>query len=151
MAEKTRVIIVDDHDAVVEGLRGAIAELPGFEVVGSANDGVKAIELVRSLQPDIVVMDISMPQMSGLEAAKELKRLNEEIRIVIFSSYSDAEYVLPLKKAGISAYVLKENPLSDLIMALKAVKGNDTYWSVPVREGLLPPTLPLPHEKDYAP
>jgi DNA-binding NarL/FixJ family response regulator len=135
--EKARVLIVDDHQVVVEGIKAAIDEFPEFEVVGSANDGVKGMEMAEALKPDIVILDISMPNMSGLQATKEIKRFNKKIRVVIFTMHSDREYVLPLMKAGISAYVLKDNPLSDLILALKAVKQNNTYWSLPVKESLL--------------
>jgi DNA-binding NarL/FixJ family response regulator len=135
--EKVRVLIVDDHQVVVEGIKAAIDELPEFEVVGSANDGLKGMEMANALNPDIVITDISMPNMNGLQATKEIKRINKKIRVVIFTMHSDREYVVPLMKAGISAYVLKENPLSDLILALKAVKQNNTYWSLPVKESLL--------------
>jgi DNA-binding NarL/FixJ family response regulator len=134
--EKARVLIVDDHQVVVEGIRAAIDEFPEFEVVGTANDGLKGTEMAKALNPDIVIMDISMPDMNGLQAVKEIKRFNKKIRFVVFTIHSDREYVVPLMKAGISAYVLKDNPLSDLILAIKAVRQNNTYWSFPVKRSL---------------
>ena len=132
--DKTRILIVDDHWVVVEGIKSALDNHGEFEVVGTASDGIEAIKAVKSLGPDIVVMDISMRNMNGIEATYEIKKLNSKIRIIIFSMYSDKEYILSLFTAGISGYVLKEETTSDLILALKSVKGGGTYFSRPVQE-----------------
>ena len=127
--EKTKILIADDHRIVIQGIKSALQEHPEFEVVGEAIDGIQAVESAKSLKPDIVIMDISMPNLSGVEATREIKELDPEIGIVIYSMYSDKRFVIDLFKAGISAYVLKDDPLSDLILALKAVKGGGTYFS----------------------
>ncbi len=126
---KTKILIADDHRVVIEGIRSALQEHPEFEVVGEAADGLQAVELTMSLEPDIVIMDISMPNLSGIEATRQIKGLNPGVQIVIYTMYSDKAFVIDLFKAGISAYVLKDDPLSDLILALKAVKGGGTYFS----------------------
>ena len=126
---KTKILIADDHKVVIEGIKSALQEHPEFEVVSEAADGLQAVELAKSLEPDIVIMDISMPNLSGVEATRQIKGLNPGIQIVIYTMYSDKEFVIDLFKAGISAYVLKDDPLSDLILALKAVKGGGTYFS----------------------
>lgn len=126
---KTRILLVDDHRVVIEGIKGALKEYPEFEIAGEAFDGFQAIELTKSLSPDIIIMDISMPNLNGIEATKKIKQLNVEIGIIIFTMYSDKEFVIDLFKTGISAYVLKDDPLSDLILALKAVRGGGTYFS----------------------
>ncbi|MBW2119588.1 MAG: response regulator transcription factor [Deltaproteobacteria bacterium] len=127
--EKTKILIADDHRVVIEGIKSALQEHPEFEVVGEALDGLQAVELTMSLEPDTVIMDISMPNLNGIEATRQIKGLNPGIQIVIYTMYSDKEFVIDLFKAGISAYVLKDDPLSDLILALKAVKGGGTYFS----------------------
>jgi len=140
--DKTKILIVDDHRVVIEGVKSALQEHPEFEVVGEAVDGLQAVESARSLGPEIVIMDISMPNLSGIEATKQIKEFDPEIRIVIYTMYSDKEFVIDLFKAGISAYVLKDDPLSDLILALKAVKGGGTYFST------MSPTILLRHMKE---
>jgi len=127
--EKAKVLIVDDHRVVIEGIKSAINNHREFEVIGEARDGLQAVERVQSLKPDIVIMDISMPNLNGVAATKQIKQINPDIGIVIFTMYSNKEYVVDLFKAGVSAYVLKEDPLSDLILALKSVKNGGTYFS----------------------
>ncbi len=126
---KTKILIADDHRVVIEGIKSALQEHPEFKVVGEAVDGLEAVEFVKSLKPNIVIMDISMPNLSGIEATRQIKALNPGNQIVIYTMHSDKEFVIDLFKAGISAYVLKEDPLSDLILALKAVEGGGTYFS----------------------
>jgi DNA-binding NarL/FixJ family response regulator len=135
MAEgKTRILVVDDHCVVVDGIKGKMAEHPEFEICGSAQDGFKAVELAESLRPDIMIMDISMPKMNGVKAAREIRRLCMDIRIVIFSMHSAPEYVLALVQTGIAAYVLKSGPTVELIAALKAVRNGESYFCEPVQK-----------------
>ena len=140
--DKTKILIADDHRVVIEGIRSALQEHPEFEVVGDAADGLQAVESAKSLGADIVIMDVSMPNLNGIEATGQIKQFNPEIRIVIYTMYSDKELVIDLFRAGISAYVLKDDPLSDLILALQAVKGGGTYFST------LAPTILLRHVEE---
>ncbi len=126
---KTKILIADDHRVVIEGIKSALQEHPEFKVVGEAVDGLEAVEFAKSLEPNIVIMDISMPNLNGIEATRQIKGLNPGNQIVIYTMHSDKEFVIDLFKAGISAYVLKDDPLSDLILALKAVEGGGTYFS----------------------
>jgi DNA-binding NarL/FixJ family response regulator len=126
---KSKILIVDDHQVVIEGIKGALREHSEFEVVVEALDGLQAVELAKSLKIDIVIMDISMPNLNGIEATKQIKQFNPEIQIVIYTMHSDKGFVVDLFKAGISAYVLKQDSISDLILALKAVKGGGTYFT----------------------
>ena len=126
---KTKILIADDHRVVIEGIKSALQEHPEFKVAGEAVDGLEAVEFAKSLEPNIVIMDISMPNLSGIEATRQIKGLKSGIQILIYTMHSDKEFVIDLFKAGISAYVLKDDPLSDLILALKAVEGGGTYFS----------------------
>jgi DNA-binding NarL/FixJ family response regulator len=139
---KTKILIADDHRVVIEGIKSALQEHPEFKVAGEAVDGLEAVEFAKSLEPNIVIMDISMPNLSGIEATRQIKGLNPGIQILIYTMHSDKEFVIDLFKAGISAYVLKDDPLSDLILALKAVEGGGTYFST------MAPTLLARHMEE---
>jgi len=139
---ETKILIADDHRVVIEGIKSALQEHPEFKVAGEAVDGLEAVEFAKSLEPNIVIMDISMPNLSGIEATRQIKGLNPEIQILIYTMHSDKEFVIDLFKAGISAYVLKDDPLSDLILALKAVEGGGTYFST------MAPTLLARHMEE---
>jgi DNA-binding NarL/FixJ family response regulator len=126
---KTRILIVDDHRVVIEGIKSALAVYPDLEVVGEACDGREAVQMVKSLNPDIVVMDIAMPELNGIDATLQIKKLDPSVKIVVFTMYSDREYVIDLFKVGISSYVLKKDPMADLVNAVKAVERGGTYFT----------------------
>ena len=134
---KTRVLIVDDHRVVIEGIKSALSVSPDLEVIGEALNGHQAIKKAKSLKPDIVIMDISMPDLNGIDATLQIKKMDPHIKIIIFSMYSNREYVIDLFKAGISSYVLKKDPMSDLVSAIKAVERGGTYFTTISSEILL--------------
>lgn len=127
--KKTKILLVDDHRVVVEGIKSALADHPDLEVMGEAYNGHQAVKLAQSLKPDIIIMDISMPELNGIDATLQIKKSNPDAQIIIFTMYSQKEYIIDLFKAGISAYVLKEDPLSDLFFAIQAVQKGGTYFS----------------------
>ena len=126
---KTNILIVDDHEVVIEGIKSALRKHAEFVVMGEAFNGRQAREFVESSRPDIVIMDISMPEMNGVEATKRIKQLFPETRIIIYTMFSNEEYVIELFKAGISGYVLKQDPFSELMRAFDAVKAGGSYFS----------------------
>jgi len=125
---------VDDHQVVIEGIKRALSAHPGFEVVGMALDGREAVSAVKSLEPDIVIMDISMPELNGVDATLQIKKHDPKISIIIFTMYSHTEYVIDLFNAGIAGYVLKEDSMSELMMAVKAARTGGTFFTAPVQK-----------------
>jgi DNA-binding NarL/FixJ family response regulator len=126
---KTTIVLADDHRVVIEGIKSALCDNPEFEVIGEATDGWEALKIADTLKPDIMILDISMPGLSGIEVVKKIKQKITDIKIVIYTMHSSKEFVIDLVKTGISGYVLKEDPVSDLILSLKAVTTGTTYFS----------------------
>ncbi|HSM92383.1 MAG TPA: response regulator transcription factor [Anaeromyxobacteraceae bacterium] len=116
-----RVLLADDHAILREGVRALLAPHADVEVVGEASDGKQAIEQVEKLDPDVVVMDITMPGLGGIEATIELKKLGKRAKVLVLSQYEDREYVRRLLKVGVSGYILKKSAGAELVNAIRAV------------------------------
>ena len=127
--QKTTVLVADDHMAIIEGIKSALADHPEFEVIGECSTGQSALNFLKTRQTDVVILDISMSDISGIEVTKKITALGFNTKIVIYTMHDDAQFVVDLFKSGISAYVLKDDPLTDLIRALEAVKAGGTYFS----------------------
>ncbi len=126
MAE-IRVLLVDDHAILREGLRALLGYYPDIKVVGEANNGEEGIALAGELQPDVVLMDVAMPGMGGLEATRSIHKQYPHIHVLILTQHEDRQYVLPLLQAGASGYVLKRAPGAELVTALRTVAGGGTF------------------------
>jgi DNA-binding NarL/FixJ family response regulator len=131
-----RVLVADDHAIVRTGIRHVLESEPGFTVVGEAANGADALELARSLAPDVAVLDISMPGVSGLHVTQELRRLSPETRVLILSMHDNTEYVLESLRAGAHGYILKDTAANELRTAIHAVRGGESYFSPPVARRL---------------
>jgi NarL family two-component system response regulator LiaR len=121
MAEIIRVLIADDHPVVREGLRGLIEIQPNLELVGEAVDGAEAVEKARSLQPDVILLDMVMPRKDGVQAIGEIKQENPQARILVLTSFSESEKALPAIKAGALGYLLKDSAPEQLLQAISNV------------------------------
>lgn len=132
--KRQRVLLVDDHQVVVEAVKSLLEAREGFEVVGCALDAAGALALVESVVPDIVVMDISMPGLEVVKAVRELRERFPDTWVVIFTMFSDRDHILSLYKAGVSGYVLKEQPVSELISALETVSEGGVFYSKQVQQ-----------------
>jgi len=118
---RIRVLIADDHAIVREGVRALLTLSDDIEVVGEAANGIEAIEAARALSPDVILMDIAMPGLGGLEATLEIRKENPAARILVLTQYEDREYIRRFLKAGVSGYVLKKAAGADLTSAIRAV------------------------------
>jgi NarL family two-component system response regulator LiaR len=126
MTRPIRLLLVDDHELLRQGTAELLNRQADLEVVGQAADGRQAIALAHQLMPDIVIMDIRMPEMSGLEATRRLREELPGIQVLVLSAHDDADYVLPLLQAGASGYLLKSAPVADLINAIRQVYAGET-------------------------
>lgn len=124
---KTRVLIADDHALVREGIAAFLKLSEDIEVIAEASDGFEAIKKTDELKPDIVLMDINMPKLGGLEATVEIKKSHPDIKILVLTQYEDKEYISRFLKAGVSGYLLKKAVGSDLISAIRAVSRGEIY------------------------
>ena len=126
-ARPLRIVLADDHATVRQALKLLIDAQEDMQVVGEAGDGRVAIERVEEFKPDVVVMDISMPGLNGLNATRTLKELHPESRVVALTRYSDDAYLQELLRAGVSGYVLKQSPSLELLQAIRAAAAGGQY------------------------
>jgi DNA-binding NarL/FixJ family response regulator len=124
-----RVLLADDHTLVRAGIRGLLQGLADVDVVGEAGDGQEALRLAESLRPDVVLLDVGMPGLNGLEVAGRIGAFDASIRVVVLSMHSSEEYVLRALRAGCAGYLLKASAVSELEVAVRAVARGETYLS----------------------
>lgn len=129
---KKRIMIVEDHNLLRQGLRSLVSTLPDFEVVGEARDGKEAIRQTLSLAPDLIMMDLSMPGMNGIEATAQIKRRMPGVRIIALTAYKTDEYVREALRAGADGYVLKDASYEELVLALRHVAMGKRFLSADV-------------------
>jgi DNA-binding NarL/FixJ family response regulator len=126
---KITVLLVDDHKIVREGTRQLLALHTDIEVIGESSDGREAVEMAGQIRPDVVVMDVRLPQLNGIEATRIITSRYKKIKVLILSAYDDDSYVFPLIEAGASGYLLKNSSGSELAEAIRAVNRDDTALS----------------------
>jgi DNA-binding NarL/FixJ family response regulator len=134
--ESLRVVIADDHSVVRQGIRGVLEEIDGLDVIGEVGDGVEALGMVTDLSPDVVVLDVNMPAMSGLEVTMALREEGSPVRVLILSMHDDPEYVLQAVRAGADGYVLKDVSPAELRVAVIAVHEGRDHFTARVTQQL---------------
>jgi len=147
MTDKIRILIADDHAIVREGLRALLATEPDLELVAEATDGVQAVDKARALKPDVILLDLMMPRMDGVEAIAEIKKDWQEARIIVLTSFSDDEKVFSAIRSGALGYLLKDSSPQDLLHAIHTVANGEGFLSPTIaskvmREINQPPKLP---------
>jgi len=132
-----KILLADDHNVLRKGLRRILEEHADLEVVGEASDGREAVNLNNLLRPDIVVMDIAMPLMNGLEATRQILQRSSDVNVLILSMYSDENYVVQVLRAGARGYLLKDTAEEDLITAVRTVAKGQPFFSPKIAKLLL--------------
>jgi NarL family two-component system response regulator LiaR len=144
MKEKSRIVIADDHPLLREALVEVFSRQKDMEVVGEANNGEEAIELVSRLKPDIIVMDIMMPKLDGLEASRQIKKIAPNTAILILTAYDDDNYVLGLLNAGAAGYLMKSARGRDLTEAVRAIRAGESVLHPKIIEKLMKQAVTKP-------
>lgn len=124
-----RVLLVDDHTLVLDGLQARLELEGNIDIIGTASNGLEALEKAKALKPDLVLMDVSMPVLNGLEATKRFKAEQPEIKILMLSMHNDKEYIMSLIQSGANGYVLKDVSSEELVQAINTVHQGGTYFS----------------------
>ena len=149
-----KLLLVDDHDVVRTGLRSFLETQPGVEVVAEAKNGLQALERAKDAQPDIVLMDITMPDMDGMEATQQLKKLYPDCQVLVLTVHADKQYFMKMLSVGASGYITKQAAADELIAAIQAVAAGHVYLQPALARWLLEDyqqlakrfTLPSPDE-----
>ena len=135
--KRIRILLADDHAVVRQGFKMILSEQPDMEIVGEAGNGREAVELAESLKPDIVVMDVAMPELNGIEATRRLATSVPHARVVALSMHKDSVYVRETLRAGARGYLLKDSVAGDLVSAIRAVASGEGYISPAVSNAVL--------------
>lgn len=137
MSLSIRILLADDHTIVRQGLARLLEEKPDLKVVGEATNGQAAVDQAMALKPDIVIMDIAMPRMNGIEAAKRIRKQLPKTKILILSMYSHEHYIHELLETGVSGYLLKDSSGRDIIKAIHSAMKNETFLSPSISKVLM--------------
>jgi DNA-binding NarL/FixJ family response regulator len=128
MMEKIRVVIADDHTIMRVGIRNILTRSPDIEVVGEASNGQEAIQLIEALAPDILVLDMEMPIMDGVEVARRLQARRAPVRILVLSAYDDRQYILEMLNMGASGYLIKDEAPEVIVEAVQGISRGEKGW-----------------------
>jgi two-component system response regulator NreC len=134
---KLKVLIADDHGVVRKGLRLLLEQYPQIEVIGEAANGREVVRLARELRPEVILMDVAMPLLNGIEAAEQIRKANDQIGVIMLTMHADEGYLLRALNAGVTGYLLKESAEEDLFRAVSAVSQGKPFFSPAITQTLL--------------
>lgn len=137
MSERIRILLADDHTLLRNGIRALLKDQPDMVVVGEAEDGREAVQMVDKLSPNVVLMDISMPSLNGLEATRQIKREHPEVNVLVLTMYDQEEYFRQVLEVGASGYIIKRAAVSELVAAIRAVYKGEAVLSPSITRLLL--------------
>jgi DNA-binding NarL/FixJ family response regulator len=137
MEKKIRIVLADDHTLIRSGIKMLLSAAPDISIVGEASNGEEAIQCTRQLKPDVIVIDLSMPKMSGIDAVKIIRKKFPETKVLVLTMHEKEEYVMQIFKAGASGYVVKTAGREELTGAIRAVANGERYFSARVSEVLV--------------
>ena len=137
MSQKVRIVIAEDHTILREGLRSLLSSNPSFEIVGEAEDGREAIKCVEKFKPDLILTDLSMPRMNGMEAIREIKKISPKSKVLVLTVHKAEEYVLGTFQAGADGYLLKESTHVELVTAVNKVLSGKRYITPEISEKVI--------------
>lgn len=136
-AKRITIVLADDHKVVREGLRALLGTEADFRVIGETGDGLEAVRLVKQLQPDVLILDLTMPGLNGLEVGRQVRQQSPETRVLILSMHANEAYVLEALRNGAAGYLLKESSATDLVFAVREVMAGRHYLSPPLSEHVI--------------
>lgn len=141
-----RILLADDHPFVREGIRSFLAEVNDIEIVGEAATGTEALQMAEALEPDLLLLDINLPDMSGIEALRRLTKQTPGLKVMVLSVHNTREYVIQVAKAGARGYILKDAPPGELLQAIRSIQNGSRYFSPAVASYIIEQIMPSSDE-----
>jgi two-component system response regulator NreC len=146
---RTRILLADDHQIMRQGLIALLGKHPSMQVIAEAENGIQTLEIARREKPDVIIMDIAMPDINGIEVTRQLKAELADIKIIALSMHADRRFVTEILKAGASGYVLKQSAFEDLVTAIKAVMMNRKFLSADILDSVVDDYVSQLSKTDY--
>lgn len=137
MSEKIRIVIVDDHQMFIDGLKGILEPEPNISIMGTAHNGIELLKLLENTATDIILLDVNMPEMNGIEATKEIVKLYPSIKIIMLTMFDTSDYIQKVLKAGAHGYILKNTGKAELLEAIKTVNSGQSFFSNEVTKTIM--------------